>query len=75
MTIPNCPECDIQTVPQERKQKVKYKSVKMAINIKVFMCPECEEVFVSDEEQDKYDARVKNFRAKMEIYDKKVSNH
>ena len=72
---PNCPECDIQTISKERKEKVKYKSVKMAININTFVCPKCKDVFVSEEEQSKYDARVSNFNAKMNIQDKKVNTH
>ena len=75
MSNPNCPTCEVETLTKERKEKVKYKSVKMAININTFVCPECEEVFVSEEEQAKYDARVKNFNAKMDIQDKKASAH
>ena len=75
MNNPNCPECEIETLAKQRKEKVKYKSVKMAINIDTFVCPKCDEVFVSEEEQAKYDARVKNFSAKMDIQDKKVNAH
>jgi len=75
MSNPQCPTCDIETVPQERKEKVKYKSVRMAINTPIFVCHQCKEEFISEEEQTKYDARVKNFRAKVNIADKKVSIH
>ncbi len=75
MPNPNCPTCEVETLSKERKEKAKYKSVKMAININTFVCPECDEVFVSEEEQAKYDARVKNFSAKMDIQDKKVNAH
>ena len=72
---PDCPECEIPTIAQERKEKVKHKSVKMAINISTFVCHQCKEEFVSEEEQAKYDARVSNFHAKVNIANKKVSIH
>ena len=75
MSNPNCPVCEVPTLAKERKEKVKYKSVKMAININTFVCPECDEVFVSEEEQSNYDARLSNFNAKMDIEDKKVNTH
>jgi len=75
MSNPECPECKTPTISQERKEKVKYKSVKMAININTFVCHQCKTQYVSEDEQSKYDARIKNFHAKVNIQDKKVSTH
>jgi YgiT-type zinc finger domain-containing protein len=75
MKNPKCPDCEIETHSRERKEKVKYKSVKMAINTPIFVCHQCREEFISEEDQRNYDARIKNFRAKVNIADKKVSIH
>lgn len=70
-----CPDCKGPIEMETRKEKVKSGKVKMAINIDVFSCTECEKIFVSEEEQRKYDMRVKNFHAKVKIQDDKVSTH
>lgn len=75
MNNPDCPECEVETIQAVRKEKVKSGNVKMAINTNVFICNQCNSEFVSEEESAKYDARVKNFHAKVNIADNKVSIH
>lgn len=72
---PNCPVCEIPVIAETRKEKLKRGSVKMAVNTEIFKCQKCNEEFVSEDEQRKYDMRVKNFHAKLAIQDKKVSTH
>lgn len=74
MSNPNCPECNIETTPEIRKEKYKSDTgVKMAVNLTIFVCGNCKEEFMDEEAQRIYQARCENYVQKVE--NKKVNTH
>jgi len=72
----DCPNCNKELTQEIRKEK--YKSpvgVKMAVNLTIFVCKDCKEEFMDEEEQRIYQEKCKNYVQKVENKINKVSNH
>jgi len=70
-----CPNCQTELEAQLRKEKYKFKGVKLAVNLNVFICNTCQEEFIDEEEQRIYQEKCRNFVQKVENSIKKVSVH
>ena len=63
----DCPNCDKELKIEVRKEKYKSTTgIKLAVNLRVWVCNDCKEEFMDEEEQRIYQKRCKHFVNKVE---------
>ena len=74
----NCPSCDKSLNKTIRKEKYKAKTgARLAVNLCVYECKDCDEVYISEDEQRVYQKKCENFaqKVKNKLDKSKVSVH
>lgn len=62
----NCPKCEAELEAKVRKEKYKSETGhKLAVNLTIYVCNDCEEEFIDEEDQRIYQERCKNYAQKV----------